>query len=294
MRCYAQGLPWEQEIRLRRYDGEYRWHLSRQVPIRDEGGKILRWFATSTDIHALKEAEETIRNQNLELERRVAERTQELESANRDMQHFTYSVSHDLRAPLRSIVSHCRMLQEDYAATMPAGANTHLEKLIRGSTDLAQLVDDLLRLTRLGKEEVRRANVDVSVMAQELAGEIIQEGSKATFKVESGLMVNADPILTRLLLQNLMQNGAKFQEDQDEAIVEVGRKDDALFVKDNGIGIPSAYADKIFLPFERLLGQRFSGTGIGLAIVQRIAERHGGRVWFESEPGKGSTFYFVL
>jgi PAS domain S-box-containing protein len=292
--CFAEGVPWEQEIRLKRHDGQYRWHLSRQVPIRDEEGTIVRWFATSTDIHELKEAEETIRNYNLELEHRVAERTRELESANRDMQHFTYSVSHDLRAPLRSIVSHCRLLQEDFKDSLPPDANIHLQKLIRSSANLARLVDDLLRLTRLGKEEVFRSEIDISGLAHELAEEIIQEGCLATFSIEPDLRLHADPSLAKLLLQNLMQNATKFHEDPSKALVHVGREGTSIFVRDNGIGIAAEYSDKIFLPFERLYGERFAGTGIGLAIVQRIAERHGGRVWFESKPGKGSVFYFTL
>lgn len=434
---------WEHELRLRRFDGEYRWHLSRLVPMRDSEGRIVRYFGTSTDIHEQKTRQETLgfllrlteemrgaetpeeimeragrmlgerlgvdrclyadvepdlsftveieylrrgaplvgrhrlsdfgeqicrelsgsgrvifdsladiegaeirdllrnvgieatislslaraerivaivaihqstprhwepeeiqlvemfadrcwaevqraralrelRELNVELERRVDERTRELEG-------FTYTVSHDLRAPLRAIVATSRLLQEDAGPRLSSSEQELLDRQIRNARHLATLIDDLLKLSRISRQEMIRTHVDLTEMARKIAGDI----SGVDFEIGSGLKADGDPVLLQFVLLNLFENAAKFSPHG--GTVRLGRSHDAFYVQDEGVGFDPQYAEKIFRPFERLVRQdEYPGTGIGLANVKRIVERHGGRVWAESSPGQGATFWFTL
>jgi PAS domain S-box-containing protein len=229
---------------------------------------------------------------NVELERRVEERTRELQAANQELEGFTYSVSHDLRAPLRAIIASSMILREDFGSVLPKDASEQLIRQAEAAKKLGTLIDELLRLSRLGRAELVRSEIDLSAMAAELAKE--QSRPDITFQIDPDLKLFGDPRLLRLVLWNLIDNAAKFSPKG--GTIHVGqRADGTYFVADEGIGFDMQYAHKLFLPFERLhRDDEFAGTGIGLANVQRIVNRHGGRVWAESERGKGSTFYFSM
>jgi len=230
------------------------------------------------------------------LERRVAERTVELERLNQEAEGFSYSISHDLRAPLRAIAGTSRMILEDHPTGLPDDVLDNLERQVVAANRLAQLIDDLLKLSRLSREQMRPKPFDFSKLAQdvgiELRGDHQVRGCK--FEIQPGLTAYGDPLLVRFVLLNLMQNACKFSPDG--GTVTVGRTEDSVyFVSDQGIGFDMRYVAKLFRPFERLVTeQEFSGTGIGLANVRRIVERHSGRVWAESAPGEGATFSFTL
>ena len=278
------GTAWEEELRLLRADGEFRWFLSRCVPIMGEDGTIQQWLGTSVDVHDRKTASDL-------LEERVNERTAELAAANEEMEGFTYSVSHDLRAPLRNIVATCRMLQEDFGESLPPAAVEHLESQANSANRLGALIDELLKLSRIGRSEMKLQAVDLSQAARDVAAELHYPG--ITFDVKDGLSAVGDPSLLKLVLANLIDNACKFSPHG--GTVSIGRQGEAFFVRDEGIGFDMRFAHKLFLPFERLVtDNEFPGTGIGLANVNRIIQRHSGRIWVESCLGKGTTFFFTL
>lgn len=230
------------------------------------------------------------------LERQVAERTADLQSSNEALQGFTYHVAHDLRSPLRTIVSTSRIVQEDFGDHLPPEAAELLERQALAAGRLGRLIDDLLRMARLTREEAHRDKVDVTQMGRDVASEALEghPQSKVSIEVQDGMVAQADPRLFRLALGNLVENAVKYSPSGGK--VRLGRREDgAFFVSDEGIGIDARYFSKVFEPFQRLhRDDEFSGTGIGLSNVSQIIARHGGRVWVESELEKGSTFYFTL
>jgi PAS domain S-box-containing protein len=272
--------------RIRLSDGNHRWVQSRAQPDMDSAGNIREWFGLTLDITDHKRAE-------AELEQRVKERTEALEAANRELEGFTYSVSHDLRGPLRAIMSTSMILKEDFGSNLPAEAKDQLERQARAAKKMGDLIDDLLRLSRIGRQEMVCSPLDLTAMAHEVLGELPQ---KAECKIQDGMTVKADAKLMKLAVQNLLDNALKFSKNCDRPVVEMGIGGDGIyFVRDNGIGFDMAYADKLFGPFERLVrDDEYPGTGIGLANVKRIIERHGGRIWAEGEPEAGATFYFSI
>lgn len=242
---------------------------------------------------------EHIRALNVELEKRVAERTAELLSANEQLEAFCYSVSHDLRAPLRAITSTSMMLLEDAGHKLSEEETEQLLRQAAAAKRLGTLIDDLLQLSRLSRREMRVIEVDLSKIAKDEAKELLKEPwpAKIKIKVQPGMRAVCDPVLARMLYQNLLENACKYSPDGGEIQVGSCREDnkDVFFVRDQGIGLDMAYAHKIFLPFERLvLETEYEGTGIGLANAHRVVTRHNGRIWVDSEPGKGATFYFTL
>lgn len=239
-------------------------------------------------------AEASLRRLNEELERRVDERTAELKAANLEMEGFTYSVSHDLRTPLRAMVSNARILEDDFGGHLSEEAVHLMRRISTAANKMAQLVDDLLRLSRIGRQELLRRPVDLTALAKEVAAEVGCEDGSVT--IEPELRAYADPVLVRLLLENLVGNCMKFGQAERPLAIQIGRgADGSFFVRDNGIGFDMQYAEKIFKPFERLhLDHEYPGTGIGLANVKRIVERHDGKVWAESVQGQGATFFFTL
>jgi PAS domain S-box-containing protein len=275
-------------------------------PIRSMDGRVIGASKVARDISgskqaqaALQKSEESLRALASELETRVLERTRELEAANKEMEGFTYSVSHDLRAPLRAIVSSSMILKEDFTTHLPPDAVELLERQASAAQRLAKLIDDLLRLSRVSRADMKFQIVDVSQLAGDIADSLLQRNpdSRVEFAVQPKMVALADPQLLKLALENLMDNAQKFSPDG--GVVSVGATEldgeTVFYVKDHGIGFDAKYSGKLFLPFERLVrDEDFPGTGIGLANVKRIVERHSGRIWAEGSVGKGATFFFTL
>ncbi|MGV3613765.1 MAG: PAS domain S-box protein [Fimbriimonas sp.] len=241
-------------------------------------------------------AEGRVREAYAVLERKVQERTAELQAANEALQGFTYHVSHDLRAPLRAIVATSRMVQEDFGHTLPNEAQAMLRRQADSANKLGQLIDDLLRLSRLSRESLAVRPIDFSELCREAAMDAVEShpDTKVQVEVQEGLEADADPRLLKLAMTNLLENAVKYSPQG--GTVRVGQRDDgAFFVSDEGIGIDPRYHERIFEPFQRLhRDEEFRGTGIGLSNVRQVITRHGGKVWVESALGQGSTFLFTL
>ncbi len=271
------------------------------APMFDAEGKVIYLVPSGVDITERKRAEEEITKLNIDLERRVAERTAQLQATNKELESFSYSVSHDLRAPLRAISGFSRVLLARYADRFDAQGKDFLQRVDAASRRMGELIEDLLNLSRITRSEMHQEPVDLSSLAKTIAEELqhSEPERKATFLIQDDLQTSADPRLLRIALENLLGNAWKFTLNRPSAMIEFGRNEQegkqVYFVRDNGAGFDMAYADKLFTPFQRLHSlSEFPGTGIGLATVQRIIHRHGGKVWAEGEVEKGATFYFTL
>ena len=231
----------------------------------------------------------------------LAKARDELAKLNKELEAFSYSVSHDLRAPLRAISAFSNELRKDYAPQMPLEGNDLLDRIISSGQRMAQIIDDLLRLSRLGRQRLSKQPVPLSDLTQEVLSELRSEQSGRDIQIQVQNLPDcvADPSLLKQVLVNLLTNAFKFTRQRAKAIIEIGCRlqngESVYFVRDNGAGFDMRYADNLFGVFQRLHGDHeFEGSGIGLSIVQRIIQRHGGRVWAESEVDKGATFYFTL
>ena len=234
-------------------------------------------------------------------EQQILDRTTELEAANAELEAFGYSVSHDLRAPLRGMDGLSQALLEDYGDSLDGVAKDYLSRISKASRRMGQMIDDILKLSRATRQEIQVLDVDLSTLAQELLSELAarDDGRAVSFKVASDISVRGDPKLLRVVLDNLLGNAWKFTGNVESAHIEFGRhwEDDVAvyFVRDNGAGFDMAFADKLFGIFQRLHSTtEFEGTGVGLATVARLVRRHGGRVWAEGRVNEGATFYFTL
>lgn len=291
----------EMEYLVQRFnDGEARWVAECCEVSRDAAGSPSRMIGTIQDITERKAAEEAIRNLNEELDRRVMKRTSQLAAAKKEIESFSYSVSHDLRAPLRHINSYSAILLEDHSSFLSLEAHDYLNRICSASNRMGNLIDDLLTLTRVGRTNMKREVVDISNIAEQVA-QMLREAEprgRAKFVIQEGLTAHGDSILVRLVLENLLGNSMKYTGRKHEAEIEFGQLNQegeaVFFVRDDGVGFDMAYADNMFHPFQRLHGAEFEGTGIGLATVKRIIERHGGSVWAEGKENEGATFYFRL
>ena len=242
------------------------------------------------DISARKQVEESLRHY-----------ATQLEVSNRELESFSYSVSHDLRAPLRAIDGFSQILLEDHAGGLNAEGRDSLQRVRAAAHRMGALIDDLLKLARVTRAELNREEVDLSALAQDVAAELRNRDSQRQVDLEiaPGLRAQADPRLLRIALENLLSNAWKFTGGRDDAQIAFGRLEHegtpAYFVRDNGVGFDMTYAGKLFGAFQRLHDAReFPGTGVGLATVQRVIHKHGGRIWAQAAPEKGATFYFTL
>lgn len=296
-----QTRPFEHEYKIRRNsDGEERWVTERCEFTRDASGKHVRMIGTIKDITERKAAEEAIRNLNDELDRRVIERTSQLVAAKKEIESFSYSVSHDLRAPLRHINSYSSILVEEHGDALPQEARYYLERICTASNRMGKQIDDLLALTRVGRAIMKRSTFNISQLAAEVV-DMLQDDENAgaaEFVVQPSITAHGDSALVRLVLQNLFGNSVKYSSKVASPRIEFGQVAvngrNTFFVRDNGVGFDMAYVEKLFQPFQRLHGAEFEGTGIGLATVRRIIERHGGSIWAEGKENEGATFYFTL
>jgi PAS domain S-box-containing protein len=292
---------WCQEYRFRRRDGSYAVVLDRGYIGRGPDGTAVRFIGSMADISAQKAAEERIRQLNARLEQIVQDRTKELVAANKELESFCYSVSHDLRSPLRSIAGFSQAVLDDCVGSLGPDGQAHFRRIQAAVLRMSALIDGLLALSRLTRKEMERSPVDLSA----LAGAVVEElgrsdpGRRVDVDIEPGLAAVGDRQLIRAMLQNLLENAWKFTARRPEARIAFGRdagdRRRPFFVRDNGAGFDMTFRDKLFNPFQRLHGDdEYPGNGIGLATVLRIVHRHGGRVWAEGRPGHGATFYFTL
>lgn len=267
------------------------WYEARIYPSADGLSVYLR------DITARKLGEMRVRELNVELERRVSERTTQLELANKELESFAYSVSHDLRAPLRAIDGFSQALEEDYASALDASAMNHLGRVRAAAKRMGDLIDALLKLARVARQPIMPLPVDLSAIAESIAADLqsIEPGRNVRFIIAPGARATGEPLLLRAVLENLIGNAWKFTRKTPDAVIEFGCRGHEYYLKDNGAGFDMTYANKLFGAFQRLhTADEYEGTGIGLATVARILHRHGGEIRAEGAVGAGATFWFTL
>jgi light-regulated signal transduction histidine kinase (bacteriophytochrome) len=269
--------------------------------IRDQKGKVVGASKVARDITEQKAAEETIRQLNTDLEQRVKERTAQLETANRELEAFSYSVSHDLRAPLRAIDGFSQAVLEDFGPKLPDEGLRYLQTIRYSAQRMGALIDDLLAFARLNRQEMSKRPIDTGKLVRSTLDELGFPWPNRSVEVRVGDLPTSsgDPVLLKQVWMNLLSNALKYTGKREKAALEIGcvktNGADTFFVRDNGTGFDMRYANKLFGVFQRLHRvEDYEGTGVGLAIVQRIIHRHGGRVWADAAVDHGATFYFTL
>jgi PAS domain S-box-containing protein len=270
-------------------------------PLKDNQGNLRGGVAVLRDITERKTAEREVQALNQTLEARVIERTAEMKAANKELEAFTYSVSHDLRAPIRHISGFTKILVEKFRSSLPAEAHEHLQHIVQAAHRMGQMVDEMLKLARLGRQALTVKVTGLSSLVQDVITLLAPEteGRQVEWKIGQLPFVECDPILMPQVFQNLISNALKYSRPRSPAVIEIGQTEKegekVIFVKDNGVGFDMEYSDKLFGVFQRLhVAEEFEGNGIGLATVERIIKKHGGRVWVEAELDRGATFFFTL
>jgi PAS domain S-box-containing protein len=294
--------PFALEHRVRRMDGSVGWTFSRAIPMFDAEGEVIEWFGAASDVTERKNSVEEIRELNSNLEKRVVDRTRQLQVANDELEAFSYSVSHDLRAPLRHVLGFVAMLQKDAGPSLSENNLRLLTIISESAKQMGTLIDDLLAFSRLGREELRKVELNPDQLVHEVVNDFLVETKQRniTWEIQPLPVVCADRALLRMVLVNLISNAIKFTGARTDARIEIGSvpgdaTEVVIFIRDNGAGFDPEYAGRLFGVFQRLHStEEFEGTGIGLANVQRIIQRHGGRVWAEGVVDRGATFYFSL
>ena len=300
-RCLKGAIEKCDEEAFLRADGITDWIRWEVRPWRQGDGAIGGIIIFSEDITERKAARDKINQLNIQLEQRVVERTAELEAANKELEAFSYSVSHDLRAPLRAVNGFAEIVLEEYSHQLPEECRRYLERIRNGGQRMGDLIDDLLAFSRVNRKSVNRQIVDSIRLVQNALDELNpqREGREVEIKVGNLPPCHGDPALLKQVWVNLLSNAIKYSRGRKPAVIEIGSNhincENVYFVKDNGDGFDMQYADKLFNVFQRLHNaDEFEGTGVGLAIVQRIVHRHGGRVWAQAEVGHGAAFYFTI
>jgi PAS domain S-box-containing protein len=300
-RAVASKTPFSLEYRVLHRDGSHRYFKDNGYPLINSEGAISSIVGFRVDITARKSDEEKIRQMNSELERRVSERTAELQFANQEMEAFCYSISHDLRAPLRSIRGYSEIVLHEYGEKLDDRCGEYLKRACDSAGHMNQLLDDLLRLSVISRGELQNEETNLNELAKKIVAGLksAEPQRKVKFKLARGLTVRGDARLLQIALGNLLSNAWKFTTRKPEALIEFGSTEQdgqrVFFVRDNGEGFEMEWKHRLFGVFERLHSAKdFPGTGIGLAIVQRIIQRHGGRIWAEGKRHQGATFYFTL
>ena len=297
----ANGKIWRGELKNKAKDGTYYWVDTTIVPFLNETGKPFQYVAIRSDITERKKIEEEIIQLNEDLEERVRQRTLQLQLANEELEAFTYSVSHDLRSPLRIIDGYADILSEDYGSRLDEDGKRILGNIMENARRMGRLIDALLHLSRLGRKDIELHFVDMNNLLKSLLSE---QSDNPAFKPDEIIVHHLEPVycdssLIKQVWINLISNAVKYSSVNKASRVEIGSEKNGsgvtYYVKDNGVGFDMKYSDKLFGVFQRLHKiTEFEGTGVGLAIVFRIINKHNGKVWAEAEPGKGATFYFNL
>lgn len=277
------------------------YYLISCTPVLNDAGEIEKIIHIATDITERRKTEQALQDLNITLEQRIAERTEQLHAANQELEAFSYNVSHDLQAPLRSINGFAQILLEHFQESLVVDGIDCLGRINAATLRMQVLIQSLLRLSKISRSGMELAEVDLSQLAEQVIAELQESSPRqgVVWRVTSGLGIHADGELVKILLANLLGNAYKFTSSQAEAFIELGvmtdKNERIFFVKDNGVGIPPESCEKIFKPFQRMhSAKQFEGNGLGLALVDRIVRQHGGRVWAQSEEGQGATFYFTL
>jgi PAS domain S-box-containing protein len=289
------------EKRYLRKDGKSVWIQINASVIRDLAGRPMRTLAIILDITERKQAEDEVQKLNANLETRVNERTAQLEAANKELEAFSYSVSHDLRAPLRAVDGFSQAVLEDYAPQLPEDCARYLRRIRTGAQTMGNLIDDLLTLSRLSRAPLTKRKVDTGILVRDVLDDLQAQPNARQVEVRLGELPSClcDPALLKQVWINLLSNALKYTLKKESPLVEIGcerkAEENVYFVRDNGAGFDMRYVNKLFGVFQRLhRAEDYEGTGVGLAIVQRIIQRHGGRVWAEGEVDRGAAFYFTL
>lgn len=297
-RVFHEHVAYSHDERIFRPDGTMRYLHTWAFPVLDDDGKLRKLVGVCQDITDRKEAEAEVLRLNESLERRVADRTLTIERSMRDLEAFQAMVSHDLRAPLSVISGSCTLLEYE-RDQLPASATPNVDRIRRAATQMTRLVNDLLTLAHVGNSPLEVTDVDLTATCEDVVAQLrlsSPTGPTVRVSIEPGMRCRGDGVLVRTVLENLVGNAWKYSSKVEAPAIEVGAVDgSAFFVRDNGVGFDMKEADRLFAPFQRLhTASEFVGTGVGLTAVHRIVERHGGRIWAESAPGAGATFWFTL
>jgi len=297
-RVFREGVVHDYPLEIRSRDGRCYAVLYNASVYRDAAGEVIGVFAAARDITERRRAEEALQAAQAELEKRVLERTAELQAANDELETLVRTMAHDLRTPLRAMAGYSHLLDENEALQLDEESRHAVNRVKLGSKRMGQVIDGLMDYMQLRTQVVCRQKVDACSLAREVVSRLqstLPPARQVYFTIGDLPPCRADPDLLQIVFANLLENAVKFTESCPEAQIEVGGQDGAYFVRDNGIGFDPQYAEKIFSIFERLhRADEFEGMGIGLAMAKRIIERHGGRIWAESQSGKGAVFYFTL
>jgi len=295
-----EGYDIEHKI-LHKHSGEVRYVHEKCTHERNREGTVIRSIGIVQDITERKQFEMELKEMQNELEERVKERTAELEQANKELDAFTYSVSHDLRAPLRHIIGFSQILLEDYSTQLEQQASDYLKRMSASAMHMSNLIEDLLKLSRVTRQELEREPVELSALIRAYLNELCEKEPERCVEtvIAPDQIITGDTALMRLAITNLLDNAWKYTTASNPARIEFGVIEEeagkVFYIADNGTGFDMNYADKLFTPFQRLHSNpEYTGTGIGLSIVSRVIKKHGGNIWVDSKPGEGTTVYFIL